>query len=65
MATRETPSQRLATLVLGQPVNAWIAAQRAAGSSWRKIADDLSASTGGQVVVTHEAVRTWHEAEAA
>jgi hypothetical protein len=60
-----TPTQQLASLLLGQPVHNWIAMQRASGSSWRKIADDLNARTNGQVDVTHEAVRGWADEAAA
>lgn len=52
-------------MLLGRPVQTWIAEQRANGSSWRKVADDLRIATNGQIVVSHEAVRGWHEAVAA
>ena len=65
MSTTETPTQRLATIALGQPVTKWIAAQREYGSSWRKIAEDLKTATNGQIEITHEAVRGWHEEVAA
>jgi hypothetical protein len=65
MPLLETPTQRLATLLLGQPVREWIAEQRERGNSWRKIADDLNARTNGQVDVTHEAVRGWADEAAA
>lgn len=60
-----TPTQQLATLLLGQPVHHWIAMQRHQGWSWRKIADDLKAETGGRVDVTYETVRLWNEEAAA
>lgn len=65
MGTNDTPAQRLATLLLGQPVHEWIIAQRASGSSWRTVADELAKATNGQVVVSHEAVRGWQTEEAA
>jgi hypothetical protein len=60
-----TPTQQLASLLLGQPVHNWIAMQRASGSSWRKIADDLRTETGGKVNVTYESVRLWNDEVAA
>lgn len=54
-----TPSQRLATLHLGQPVHQWIAERRQAGKSWRHIARDLSEATNGEVDLTYEALRLW------
>lgn len=55
----ETPTQRLATLLLEQPVTDWIADKRAAGLSWRVIARDLHTSTQGAVDVTAETLRGW------
>jgi len=54
-----TPSQRLASLLLGQPVDKWLRAKRDTGRSWRLIARDLYEATNGQVDVTHEALRRW------
>jgi hypothetical protein len=65
MPLLETPTQRLATLLLGQPVRDWIAEQRENGRSWRTIANDLKARTNGQVDVTHEAIRGWADEAAA
>lgn len=65
MTVQATPTQRLATLLLGQPVQGWIATQRQAGSSWRKIADDLKTATNGQIDISYEAVRGWHDEAAA
>ena len=55
----ETPTQRLASLLLEQPVTDWIADKRAAGLSWRVIARELHASTQGAVDVTAETLRGW------
>lgn len=63
--TGDSPHKRLAAAALGQPVTEWIAIRRADGRSWREIAADLADATDGQIVVTHEAVRGWHEATAA
>jgi hypothetical protein len=65
MGTTETPTQRLATILLGRSVHDWIVAQREQGASWRKIADDLKIATDGQIDVTHEAVRGWADEVAA
>lgn len=61
MDTRDTPTQRLATICLGQPVREWIAARRAEGASWRSIADQMYEQTRGEIELTHEAVRQWHD----
>ena len=55
----DTPNQRLASLLLKQPLDAYIATSRAAGKSWRRISLDLAADTDGQVEVTPEAIRGW------
>ena len=60
-----TPHQRMASLLLGKPVDVWIRERRATGRSWRLIARDLYEATGGQVDVTHEALRRWIERSAA
>ena len=54
-----TPTQRLASHLLGQPVGDWIADRRDTGRSWRLIARDLHEQTGGAVDVTHETLRAW------
>lgn len=53
----QTPTQRLASALLGQDVQDWIAAQRAGGQSWRRVARSLFEATG--VDVTHETLRSW------
>ena len=60
-----TPSQRLATVLLGQDVRDWLRTQRADGASWRIIARNLYNQTNHQVDVSHEAVRSWLEDDAA
>ena len=60
-----TPTQRLAGLLLGEPVNQWISLRRSNGASWRAIAKELDAATGGQVDVTYETLRGWMERDAA
>jgi hypothetical protein len=56
----ETPTERLATVLIGEPVAPWVAQQLAGGRSWRQIADDLRRLTGGQVDVPHQTVVYWH-----
>ena len=57
----QTPTQRLAGVLLGKPVHDWINERRRAGRSWRLIARDLCEATNGQIDVTHEALRRWAE----
>lgn len=61
----ETPTQRLASLILGQSVTDFIAARRATGTPWRLIERELRDATDGQIDVTHETLRQWHEGAAA
>lgn len=56
---RQTPTQRLASLLLGQPVTDWITDKRDAGLSWRLTARELCTTTQGQVDVTAETLRGW------
>ena len=58
--------QRLAAIILGQPVERFISDRRP-GRSWRLIARDLYEVTGGQIDVTPQTLRNWHgqKAEAA
>ncbi len=53
----ESAMRRLATVLLGEPVNEWITAKRAMGMSWRSIANHLEDETS--VSVTHETLRQW------
>lgn len=55
----QTATQRLATILVGEPIEAWIDKQREAGVSWRGIALMLRDRTGGQVDITGEAIRQW------
>lgn len=43
----------------GQPVEDWIADQRDAGMSWRKVARGLYELTGGLVDVTPQTLINW------
>lgn len=59
LAMTSTPTQRLASLILGRPVQDWIHDRRRAGRSWRLIARDLYEATNGQIDITHQAARNW------
>ena len=63
MDTTPPPLQRLAEVIMGEPLAPWIASRREPEfrRSWRVIANELAAATGGEVVVSGEAVRTWYE----
>jgi len=56
--TPRTDKQRLADLLLGQPVEEWIAARRP-DTSWEKIAAELTQATQGGIEVTDMTVRRW------
>lgn len=60
-----TATQRLATILIGQDVNEFIAERRNAGRAWRFIVRDLYEATGGQVDVTYETLRQWNSDAAA
>lgn len=59
---KQTPTQRLAGMLLGQPVLEWLAPQVEAGASCRDLARSLRAATNGQVDLTGESIRKWLEA---
>jgi hypothetical protein len=58
----ETPSrtdkQQLADLLLGQPVEDWVAARRP-GLSWERIAVELRDATDRRVEVSGNQLRLW------
>lgn len=54
-----TPHQHVADVLLGEPVENFIAARRPQ-RSWRLLARDLYDATDGRVDVTPESVRSWH-----
>jgi hypothetical protein len=62
-----TPTQRLATMVLGRPLGEYVAEKRTARPRWpwRLIAEQLAEDTDGQVNVSYEALRSWYGDEAA
>lgn len=55
----QTANQKLATQLLGRPVNEWIAEQRGRGASLFAVAIRLETATGGAVAVTPETIRLW------
>lgn len=66
-STTQTPSRRLADLLLGEdgPLEQFVRARRVKPAddkpqrSWRLIARDLLEATGGQVDLTGESLRSW------
>lgn len=55
-----TPTQALATLMIGRDVIEWAVERRGDGEpSYRTIATELREMTGGTVDVTDETVRLW------
>ncbi len=54
----QTPTQRLATALLGEPVIEWIRARRP-DTPWRKIGRELLAATGGEIDVTEHTLIAW------
>lgn len=54
----ETPLQRLASLLLGEPVKAWIRSRRP-HTSWRAITAELCEKTNGQIDVEHQTLVNW------
>lgn len=56
-----TPTQRLAEVALGRSLAAYVGEKRAARPRWpwRLIAEQLSIDTKGEIVVSHETLRSW------
>lgn len=67
MPSTLTPSQRLAEIILRQPLHEYVAAKRTATPrwSWELIAEQLAADTDGQVAISREALRRWYGEAAA
>lgn len=57
--TKQTPRQRLASLLLGRDVSDWIAERKANGDTWPAIRDALRDATDGEIAVTWQAVQQW------
>lgn len=56
-----TPTQNLASALLGEDVFDWLTHRRTSKPRWSYalLAEELDAATGGQVRVTGEAIRQW------
>lgn len=63
--SRITPTQKLAALILGQPVHEWIADRRDEGVTWRRLPGLLCEVTQGQIDVTDQTLRHWINANKA
>lgn len=59
-----TPSLRLATVLLGEPVGDWVIRRRRAGASWPAIAEALGLATNGQVALSAQYLRVTYMAAA-
>lgn len=53
------PHQRLASLLLGEPLDSYIKTRRDAKRSWRLIAREIYDKTEGQIDVTPQTLRNW------
>jgi hypothetical protein len=62
MTSHQRLSEGLFVQLAGQPLADYVIAKRAARPrwSWKLIAEELAADTGGQVVLSHEALRQWY-----
>jgi hypothetical protein len=60
--TDQTPTQQLATVLLGRPLAEYVAEKRSARPrwSWALISEQLATDTDRQVAVSHEALRSWY-----
>jgi hypothetical protein len=63
MPTAETPTQRLASIYLGQPLRDFVVERRP--KAWQVIARELSTATNGQINISGEALRLWYAHEVA
>lgn len=62
-----TPTQRLAAMKLGRPLADYVDDKRNTHPrwSWGMIATQLAEDTGGDIVVSREALRQWYGERAA
>lgn len=58
-STTTTPTQRLATILLGSDVIEYVKTKRADGQTLTQISRDLYEETGHQIDVSYETVRLW------
>jgi hypothetical protein len=61
---RTTPSVRLAGLLLGEDLGAWVTRRRRSGDSWDTVADALALATRDQVTLSSEWLRRLYAASA-
>jgi len=57
-----TPTQRLAAIKLGRPLEEYVNEKRTARPrwTWKLIAEQLAEDTDGEITVSHEALRQWY-----
>lgn len=55
----QTPTYRLADILLDGKLAAYVRTARAAGKSWRRIAIEIRDDTDREIDVTHETLRSW------
>lgn len=55
-----TPKQQLASVLLGENLDSYVATRRSTGRTWRLIARDIYEATNGQVDISHESLRGWY-----
>ena len=62
-----TPTQRLAAIKLGRPLEDYVNEKRLARPrwTWKLIAEQLALDTDGEISVSHEALRQWYGQAAA
>lgn len=62
-----TPTQQLASLTLGRPLDEYVAEKRDTQPrwSWEQIAEQLAADTDGVVTISRETLRQWYDEVAA
>lgn len=58
---RPTPNAKLANHLLPGGLEAYVAARRAEGLSWQRVADAIRTDTAGEVNVTRQALCAWFE----
>ncbi len=59
MPPNDTPNQRLASQLLGEPVRDWVRARRPVPRTWRQIAAELRDATNGMVDVAPATLLNW------
>ena len=57
---KDSPTQQLASLKLGRPLEEYVAEKRAAGLPWSSIAVEISIDTDGAVNISRESLRLWY-----